>query len=135
MPDRVVGSWRVRHFSAFFLHTGYAILGCQCDLHPSRRFTRRIRCTREEDWPPSAWCSLWRSPRRLPPSRRRRARPTRRHRPPGHPGGPTANRSATVTLITGDRVTVTATGASVRPGAGREHVRFLVRRDRGRLTV
>ncbi|WP_444948828.1 S8 family serine peptidase [Micromonospora ureilytica] len=51
------------------------------------------------------------------------------------PGGPIANRSTTVTLITGDRVTVTASGASVRPGAGREDVRFLVQRDRGRLSV
>ncbi|WP_112620041.1 S8 family serine peptidase [Micromonospora saelicesensis] len=51
------------------------------------------------------------------------------------PGGPTINRSTTVTLITGDRVTVTASGASVRPGAGREDVQFLVQRERGRLTV
>ncbi|MGC4867703.1 S8 family serine peptidase [Micromonospora sp. DT53] len=51
------------------------------------------------------------------------------------PGGFTANRSTTVTLITGDRVTVTASGASVRPGAGREDVQFLVQRDRGRLSV
>ncbi|WP_327034083.1 S8 family serine peptidase [Micromonospora ureilytica] len=51
------------------------------------------------------------------------------------PGGPIANRSTTVTLITGDRVTVTASGASVRPGTGREDVRFLVQRDRGRLSV
>ncbi|SCL19237.1 Subtilase family protein [Micromonospora nigra] len=49
------------------------------------------------------------------------------------PGRPAAT---TVTLITGDRVTVTATGrASVRPGAGRADVRFLTRRDRGRLEV
>ncbi|MFI7659373.1 S8 family serine peptidase [Micromonospora parva] len=51
------------------------------------------------------------------------------------PGGPTANRSTTVTLITGDRVTVTASGAAVRPAAGRESVQFLVRRERGRLSV
>ncbi|MGC4827881.1 S8 family serine peptidase [Micromonospora arida] len=51
------------------------------------------------------------------------------------PGGPTVNRSTTVTLITGDRVTVTASGASVRPGAGREDVQFLVQRERGRLSV
>ncbi|MEU8012520.1 S8 family serine peptidase [Micromonospora parva] len=51
------------------------------------------------------------------------------------PGGPTANRSTTVTLITGDRVTVTASGASVQRGTGRESVQFLVRRERGRLTV
>ncbi|MCX5067466.1 S8 family serine peptidase [Micromonospora lupini] len=50
-------------------------------------------------------------------------------------GGPIANRSTTVTLITGDRVTVTASGASVRRGAGREGVRFLVQRQRGRLSV
>ncbi|MEU4554967.1 S8 family serine peptidase [Micromonospora violae] len=51
------------------------------------------------------------------------------------PGGSTANRSTTVTLITGDRVTVTASGASAQPGAGREDVRFLVQRERGRLSV
>ncbi|RQX00644.1 peptidase S8 [Micromonospora inaquosa] len=51
------------------------------------------------------------------------------------PGGPTANRSTTVTLITGDRVTVTASGASVQPDAGREDVQFLVQRQRGRLSV
>ncbi|MGQ5261783.1 S8 family serine peptidase [Micromonospora sp. ZYX-F-536] len=54
---------------------------------------------------------------------------------PAAPGGPTADRSATVTLITGDRVTVTASGAAVQPGAGREDVRFLVRRERGHLSV
>ncbi|WP_370461921.1 S8 family serine peptidase [Micromonospora sp. ALFpr18c] len=54
---------------------------------------------------------------------------------PAAPGGPTANRSTTVTLISGDRVTVTASGAAVRPGAGREDVRFLIRRERGRLSV
>ncbi|MFE9954357.1 S8 family serine peptidase [Micromonospora sp. NPDC005299] len=42
----------------------------------------------------------------------------------------------TVTLITGDRVTVTAAGqAAVRPGAGRAGVGFLVGRERGHLTV
>ncbi|MFC7711927.1 S8 family serine peptidase [Micromonospora lupini] len=51
------------------------------------------------------------------------------------PGGPIANRSTTVTLITGDRVTVTDSGASVRRGAGREGVQFLVQRQRGRLSV
>ncbi|MET8118765.1 S8 family serine peptidase [Micromonospora sp. NPDC005291] len=51
------------------------------------------------------------------------------------PGGPAVDRSTTVTLITGDRVTVTASGAAVRPGAGREDVRFLVRRERGHLSV
>ncbi|MEV4821232.1 S8 family serine peptidase [Micromonospora sp. NPDC049274] len=61
--------------------------------------------------------------------------------PPGHAGkqstsgGPIANRSTTVTLITGDRVTVTAAGASVHRGPGREGVRFLVQRQHGRLSV
>ncbi|MGI5523743.1 S8 family serine peptidase [Micromonospora sp. CA-259024] len=42
----------------------------------------------------------------------------------------------TVTLLTGDRVTVTASGAAaVRPGPGRTHLRFLTTRDRGQLTV
>ncbi|WP_406075560.1 S8 family serine peptidase [Micromonospora sp. NBC_01638] len=42
----------------------------------------------------------------------------------------------TVTLLTGDRVTVTASGsASVRPAPGRTHLRFLTTRDRGQLTV
>lgn len=59
------------------------------------------------------------------------------------PAGPAAPRpatpaagSSTVTLITGDQVTVTRTGgAAVRPGAGREHQQFLVRRERGHLSV
>ncbi|MEV4542914.1 S8 family serine peptidase [Micromonospora echinaurantiaca] len=52
------------------------------------------------------------------------------------PDAPSAGRSATVTLLTGDRVTVTATGsASVRPGPGRDGVRFLTRRERGHLSV
>ncbi|EWM67651.1 secreted peptidase [Micromonospora sp. M42] len=60
------------------------------------------------------------------------------------PTGPTAptgpseqagNRTATVTLITGDRVTVTGGHAAVRPGAGRTGIEFLVRRERDRLTV
>ncbi|MER7458502.1 S8 family serine peptidase [Micromonospora sp. NPDC126480] len=47
-----------------------------------------------------------------------------------------AGRSHTVTLITGDRVTVTAAGkAAVRPGPDREDLRFLVRRERGHLSV
>ncbi|MFI9639458.1 S8 family serine peptidase [Micromonospora sp. NPDC051925] len=44
--------------------------------------------------------------------------------------------STTVTLITGDQVTVTRTGdAAVRPGVGREHQQFVVRRERGHLSV
>ncbi|MGW3897845.1 S8 family serine peptidase [Micromonospora profundi] len=54
---------------------------------------------------------------------------------PAVPGAPNADRSATVTLITGDRVTVTGSAAAVRPGVGREDVRFLVRRERGHLSV
>ncbi|WP_229400715.1 S8 family serine peptidase [Micromonospora okii] len=50
--------------------------------------------------------------------------------------GRTAAGATTVTLVTGDRVTVTASGAvSVRPGAGRDDLRFLVRRERGNVTV
>ncbi|MFG3418421.1 S8 family serine peptidase [Micromonospora sp. NPDC049460] len=45
------------------------------------------------------------------------------------------SRPTTVTLITGDRVTVTGAGASVRPGPGRERIRFLTRREQGRLSV
>ncbi|MEU1395661.1 S8 family serine peptidase [Micromonospora zamorensis] len=42
----------------------------------------------------------------------------------------------TVTLLTGDRVTVAASGsASVRPGPGRGHLHFVTTRDRGQLTV
>ncbi|WP_243710347.1 S8 family serine peptidase [Micromonospora sp. KC213] len=42
----------------------------------------------------------------------------------------------TVTLLTGDRVTVTAGGkTSVQPGPGREKMPFLVRRERGHLSV
>ncbi|WCN84778.1 S8 family serine peptidase [Micromonospora sp. LH3U1] len=42
----------------------------------------------------------------------------------------------TVTLLTGDRVTVTASGsAAVRPAPGRTHLRFFTTRDRGQLTV
>ncbi|MGK5742669.1 S8 family serine peptidase [Micromonospora sp. URMC 103] len=55
---------------------------------------------------------------------------------PGAPSAPADRQPTTVTLLTGDRVTVTVSGAaSVRPGAGREHVRFLTTRERGRLTV
>ncbi|WP_319459446.1 S8 family serine peptidase [Micromonospora sp. RTP1Z1] len=54
---------------------------------------------------------------------------------PGH-GSAATGRPATVTLLTGDRITVTAAGqAAVRPGAGRSHLNFLVRRDRGHLSV
>ncbi|MGN9812136.1 S8 family serine peptidase [Micromonospora sp. BQ11] len=45
------------------------------------------------------------------------------------------DRPTTVTLLTGDRVTVTSTGASVRPAPGRDDMRFLTRRDQGRLSV
>ncbi|MFI7604183.1 S8 family serine peptidase [Micromonospora sp. NPDC049366] len=64
--------------------------------------------------------------------------------PPTEPGPAVAAPRATsvpadhttVTLLTGDRVTVTRSGgASVRPGAGREHVHFLTSRHRGRLSV
>ncbi|WBB54961.1 S8 family serine peptidase [Verrucosispora sp. WMMD573] len=51
-------------------------------------------------------------------------------------GRPDAGRGpATVTLITGDQVTVTATGASVRPAEGRDGVRFVTRRERDHLWV
>ncbi|MEV4843063.1 S8 family serine peptidase [Micromonospora matsumotoense] len=44
--------------------------------------------------------------------------------------------ATTVTLITGDQVTVTRTGGTaVRPGTGRQHQQFLVRRERGHLSV
>ncbi|MEV4658392.1 S8 family serine peptidase [Micromonospora sp. NPDC049301] len=47
-----------------------------------------------------------------------------------------ASPSTTVTLLTGDRVTVTASGsAAVRPGPGRTDIRFLTTRDDGHLTV
>ncbi|MEV1158038.1 S8 family serine peptidase [Micromonospora chokoriensis] len=42
----------------------------------------------------------------------------------------------TVTLLTGDQVSVTASGsAAVRPGPGRAHLRFVTTRDRGQVTV
>ncbi|MDH6465191.1 subtilisin family serine protease [Micromonospora sp. A200] len=56
-------------------------------------------------------------------------------RPAGKPSTPTGG-STTVTLVTGDRVTVTGSGdAAVQPAAGRSDVRFVVRRERGHLTV
>ncbi|PZG00524.1 S8 family serine peptidase [Micromonospora deserti] len=49
---------------------------------------------------------------------------------------PAAGRPATVTLLTGDQVTVTAAGAAaVRPADGRAHIRFLTSRERGHLSV
>ncbi|MFG1890018.1 S8 family serine peptidase [Micromonospora sp. NPDC049051] len=51
------------------------------------------------------------------------------------PAAGAASRPVTVTLLTGDRVTLTGTRASVRPAPGREDVRFLTRRDRGHLSV
>ncbi|SBT47226.1 Serine protease, subtilisin family [Micromonospora auratinigra] len=57
-------------------------------------------------------------------------------RPAARPGPAAGGRSVTVTLLTGDRVTVTATGrAAVRPGPGRSGIGFLTGRDRGHLTV
>ncbi|MBQ1025621.1 S8 family serine peptidase [Micromonospora sp. C95] len=47
--------------------------------------------------------------------------------PTGRPDN--ARTSATVTLVTGDQVTVTATGASVRPADGRDGIRFLTQRQ------
>ncbi|MEV0810135.1 S8 family serine peptidase [Micromonospora sp. NPDC050200] len=47
-----------------------------------------------------------------------------------------AGRPVTVTLLTGDQVTVTDTGKpAVRPGPGRTGMQFLVDRDRGHLSV
>nr|WP_233513804.1 S8 family serine peptidase [Micromonospora craterilacus] len=56
------------------------------------------------------------------------------HTTTGRPAA--AGRSTTITLLTGDRVTVTAAGAaSVRPAEGRSDVRFLTLRDREHLWV
>ncbi|MEW2440841.1 S8 family serine peptidase [Micromonospora marina] len=55
---------------------------------------------------------------------------------PTGPSAPTGAGPVTVTLITGDRVTVAPGGrAAVRPGAGRAGIQFLVGRERDRLTV
>ncbi|MEU0765474.1 peptidase, partial [Streptomyces microflavus] len=55
--------------------------------------------------------------------------------PASRPTTPAAG-STTVTLITGDQVTVTRTGgAAVRPGVCRKHQQFLVRREHGHLNV
>ncbi|MGC5049893.1 S8 family serine peptidase [Micromonospora sp. DT48] len=56
--------------------------------------------------------------------------------PPAH--APTSRPDlgrATVTLITGDQVTVTANGASVRPADGRDGIRFITQRKRDHLWV
>jgi hypothetical protein len=52
--------------------------------------------------------------------------------------GPPPSPDRTVTLLTGDQITVSGSGGqrvSVRRGAGREKVGFLTRRDRGDLSV
>ncbi|MFU8851577.1 S8 family serine peptidase [Micromonospora sp. SL1-18] len=54
----------------------------------------------------------------------------------GERASATAGRPVTVTLLTGDRVTVTASGkAAVRPGPGRTGIEFVVGQDRGHLSV
>ncbi|WP_376771488.1 S8 family serine peptidase [Micromonospora polyrhachis] len=58
----------------------------------------------------------------------------------GVPAGPFAGTArtgaGTVTLLTGDRVTLTPSGSStVQPAKGREHVKFLVDQDRDSLYV
>ncbi len=64
------------------------------------------------------------------------AAPTAAPPTPAPTGRPDNGRtSATVTLVTGDQVTVTATGASVRPAEGREGIRFLTQRQRNHLWV
>ncbi|MEU6075596.1 S8 family serine peptidase [Micromonospora sp. NPDC047074] len=53
---------------------------------------------------------------------------------PSRPGA-AGSSPATVTLLTGDQVTVTGSGASVRPAPGRAGVRFEARREDGHLSV
>ncbi|MFI7428724.1 S8 family serine peptidase [Micromonospora sp. NPDC049836] len=61
------------------------------------------------------------------------ARPTG---PAARPAAPAGARPVTVTLLTGDRITVTGGDrAAVRPGPGRDGIGFLVGRDRGHLSV
>ncbi|WP_232234126.1 S8 family serine peptidase [Micromonospora chokoriensis] len=56
--------------------------------------------------------------------------------PDATPSAAASATTKTVTLLTGDRVTVTATGAAaVRPGPGRSDLRFVTTRDSGQLTV
>ncbi|MEU3453185.1 S8 family serine peptidase [Micromonospora sp. NPDC006766] len=56
--------------------------------------------------------------------------------PTARAAAPAVGRPVTVTLITGDQVTVTATGnAAVRPAADRAGIHFLVGREGGHLTV
>ncbi|WP_435208648.1 S8 family serine peptidase [Micromonospora sp. bgisy143] len=64
------------------------------------------------------------------------ASPPRTPSTPAAPATVSPAAGKTVTLLTGDRVTVTDSGAaSVRPGPGRTHQRFLTTRDHGHLTV
>ncbi|WBB79332.1 S8 family serine peptidase [Micromonospora sp. WMMD882] len=54
---------------------------------------------------------------------------------PGPTSTPGGGRPVTVTLLTGDRVTVAGKGVTVRPGPGRDGMTFLTRRSAGQLTV